>query len=212
MISGFNAYCLYLGVKKMHFNNSKFDASTLKKNPFKDKLLNNWNKERSSKDGALFQEINTKFNNTQTLVLLYASYYIKDKDFYVRHIIDERYETFKKNIYEIQNIDKIFTTDLKSVIIYSKENKLKIKDLFISTNSIPKIFKMKISYNSLVILEKVFNIIELNKDIKMNLIEERRWKDEICTLKQYTKIVDKHFKDVNWKELTKNYLTEMSCS
>ena len=208
MSTGFGAYCLYIAVKKIHFGNKKGNVVLYKKNSLKNKLIDNWNNKRRHKDGRFFQVIEEKYSSSKVLKLLFASYHLNDSNFYVRDILDDNYQIFKDNLYELKNIEEVFTTALESVIIDCIKEKKKIKNLLVSDNSIPEIFNLGLSFNVLVILNNLFNIIEINKDNKLNLLEEERWTSLKINIIKYDLLIEEIYKKYNWEIKLKKLLRE----
>ena len=205
-ITGFNAYVIYIAIKNIHFSNSKFDITKHKKIPFKDKLINNWNKTRRLKDGNKFYEIEKKFNTLNSLTFLYSSYYIHNSNFYIQEILEDNFNKVKKNLAELKNIKDIYTNDFYDVIIYCKENNLKAKDLFFNEGRIPPIFNLDISINSLIILNELFDIVKLNEKNKINDLEKERWLSFKIILNKYKLIINNFITQENWKKITNNII------
>jgi hypothetical protein len=195
-------------MKQVHFADNNFNVMQLKKTPFQEKLLNRWNEKRRFKDGAKFKDIEKQFTKRSSQALLYGSYIIKNKFFYIQEMFEDNFDTYKKNIAELRQIEQVFTTDLTNVIIHARENKISTKSLFVSENSIPQIFKMQLSFNSIVILNDVFNILELNKNIQINSLEEVRYKELKLNIKKYKMLIQNYLDKSNWKEITKDILTK----
>ena len=199
MSTGFGAYTLYIAIKKIHFGTIKGDTSLYNKNSLKNKFIDNWNKIRRNKDGILFQSVENKYKSSKVLKLLFASYYIKDSQFYIQDILEDNFQIFKDNLYELKNIEEVFTNELECVIIECKKNKKKIIDLLVAESSVPEIFNLDLSFNVLVILNNLFNIIELNKDNKLNLLEKERWKKLKRNLIKYDLLINKFITKKNWE-------------
>ena len=206
MRTGFTAYCAYIYTKKLLFN-PKCYTSGITTNTLKSKLLPRWNDTRSKGDGIFFQEVQERYPHYQSLVLMMSTYYIKDSDFYVRDILSDEFKLFKRNVFELKNIKEQYENDLFHVLSKCKDENIKPSDLFSSnTNNIPKIFTEKISFNSLIILQKVFSVVELNKDLEINTLQERSWDEIKLKIKGYVCVFDKYTNDHDWKNLTKKLL------
>ena len=205
--SGFRAYAVYLFVKNLHFKDNDFNVMKLTKTPMKDKLMDSWNKKRRLQDGIKFQAIEEKTNNIKSLALLYASYYVRNASgFYIQEMFEDNFKTYQNNVAELRSLENVFTNDLNSVIIYCRENKVKLKDLLVGSGSIPKIFKLDLSWNSLVILNDLFDIVELNTDIQVNILEKERWLNSKIKLKNYKPIIQDYLDKKDWKELAQEIL------
>jgi hypothetical protein len=204
--TGFKAYAVYLFVKNLHFKDNDFNVMRLKKTPMKDKLINSWNKKRRLQDGLKFQAIEEKSGNIKSLALLFASYYMVNNDFYIQQMFNDNFGTYQKNLAELRQLESVFTNDLKSVIIYCREEKLKVRDLLVGLGSIPKIFKMDLSWNTLVILNDLFGIVELNADLQVNSLEKERWLSSKIKLKNYKPIIQDYLNRNNWKEIAQEIL------
>ena len=201
MKTGFRAYAIYLFVKNLHFKDNNFNVMTLKKTPMKDKLLASWNNKRRKQDGIQFQAIEKECSNIKSLAILYSSYYVNNPNFYIREIFEDDFSIYKNNIAELKSLDNFFTNELNHVLMYVKENELKTKDLFVGSGSIPLIFKMNLSFNTLVIMNDLFNILEKNKDLEVNSLEKERWKSLLIRIKWYKPIIKDYLDKTNWKEL-----------
>lgn len=205
--TGFRAYAVYLFVKNLHFKDNDFNVMRLTKTPMRDKLLNSWNKKRRNQDGLKFQAIEERTKNIKSLALLYSSYIINNHgQFYIQEMFDDNFATYQRNMAELRQLEQIFTNDLNDVIIYCRENKVKVKDLLVGTSSIPKIFKMDLSWNSLVIFDELFNIVQLNEGLKVNTLEKERWLNSKLKLKWYRPIIEDYLNRHNWKEIAQNQL------
>ena len=142
--TGFKAFCVYCHIKHVHFSNSKHSITKVKGTPLKNKLIGTWNKTKYKVDGRLFLEVEKKYPHTQKMGLLYSSYYMNNSKFYIRDMIEEEYEQFRQNTYELKNIEQTFTNDLQNVIVSLQEDKCKFQDILTSSTSIPQIFKMNL--------------------------------------------------------------------
>ncbi len=203
-ITGINAYAVYLYIKNIHFKNNNHNIITMNMNKFKNKLLNKWNSDRRKVDGFKFKEIQTQYPKKNDLILLFSSYYIKNKNFYIQEIIEDEFNLYKKNVAELNNIEKVLTFDLKSVILLCRENKKSLKDIFIGETSIPKIFKLNLSFNSLIIFNNIFDLINKNKENNINSLEIRRWNDIKINIKKYELIIHQYINSQNWKTIINN--------
>jgi hypothetical protein len=204
--SGFRAYAIYLFMRNIHFKDNKFNVMKLTKTPMKDKLLTSWNKKRRLQDGLKFSAIEEKTNNIKSLALLYASYYMQTNDFYIQQIFEDNFRVYQKNVAELRQLENVFTNDLNCVIIYCKENKIKVKSLFVGKDSIPQIFKMDLSWNSLVILNDLFGIVKLNQDLQVNILENGRWLNSKLKLEWYKPIIQDYLNRTNWTEIAQDLL------
>jgi len=205
-LTGFRAYSCYLYVKNVHFANNNHDIMKLSKVPLRDKLIDSWNKKRRKKDGMKFLEIEEQFKTNASLALLYSSYYIKNGNFYIQDLFEDDFEVFKKNYAELKLIKNVLTNDLNDVIMYLKSENIKPINILTSETQIPKIFNMGLSFNSIVILNKLFNILELNKNLKINSLEMEAWKDVQLNLTWYEKIIQSYLQKHDWKSIVKELL------
>ena len=208
MATGFKAYAVYLFVKNLHFKDNEYNVMTLTKTPMKSKLMDSWNKKRRLKDGKKFQAIEEKTDNIQSLALLYASYIVNSPSmsFYIQDMFEDDFREYKNNLAELRQLESVFTNDLQDVIIYCKENKVRFRDVLVGKNSIPKIFKMDLSWNSLVVFDKLFDIVGQNEDLKVNILEKERWLNSKIKIKKYKPIIQDYLKRTNWNELAKNII------
>lgn len=206
MTTGFEAYCLYVFIKQIHFKDNTFNVMNLKKTPMGNKLIKSWNDNRRNKDGLSFQKIESKFNKIKPLARLYSSYYINNPNFYIQDLFDDEFHIYKNNMNELKMIKDVFTNDLLDIISHIKIENTTTKELFVSNSSIPQIFKMGLSFNSLVIMDDIFDIVKLNEKNKINTLEKERWKQLKLLLKWYKPIIQKYLNENNWKELTKQIL------
>jgi len=206
-VTGFKSYAVYLFIKNIHFANNSFNIMNHQNEiPMKDKLINSWNKKRVKRDGIKFLEIEKQFNTVEELTLLYSSYYIDNNNFYVNDIIEDEFNIYNKNKAELNNLEEHLTNDFKYVIIKCKENKISSSKLFIGKTSLPPIFKMNLSYNSLVILDDLFNIIKLNEKLKINNLEKMRWENVKLNMKGYKLIIQKFLDKKDWRKIVKNII------
>ncbi len=204
--TGFKAYACYLFIKNIHFKNNNYNIMNYNSIPMKDKLLNNWNKKRRKQDGIKFQEIEKEFSSIYSLALLFSSYYVKNSNFYIQDIFDDNFEIFKNNYAELKLIKNVLTNDLDCVIMYLNERQIKPINIFVSNTEIPKIFKMGLSFNSIVILNDLFSIIKKNKDLRINSLEKGGWDNVQLNLKWYKSVIQKFLDDYSWKEIVKEIL------
>jgi hypothetical protein len=205
--TGFKAYAVYLFVKNLHFKDNDFNVMYLRRTPMKSKLIDSWNKKRRNQDGLKFQAIEERQDNIKSLALLYASYYVKTDNFYIQQMFEDNFALYQRNIAELRQLDSVFTNDLKSVILYCRENKIKVRELLVGSGTIPKIFKLDLSWNTLVILNDLFGIIEKNENLQVNSLEEGRWQSSKIKLKWYKPIIQDYLKQHNWKKIAEEILT-----
>ena len=205
---GFNAYCVYLYIKNIHFKDNSYDIMSLREIPLKDKLLSSWNNKRRKKDGQKFKAIEEVCSDIKSLALLFSSYYVQDNNFYIQDIFEDDFEIYKKNVSELKLLKEVFINDLKEIITICKEDQIKPLDLLTSKTEIPRIFKIGISINSLVILNKLFKIVELNKNICINSLEKEKWKDITLNLRWYKEIIKSYIKQYDWKTIVKKVLNK----
>lgn len=206
--TGFTAYCCYLFIKNIHFKDNDVNIMNIHGIPMKDKLINSWNKKRRKQDGVKFREIENECKDIKSLAFLYSSYYIKNPNFYIQDIFEDTFDIFQKNSIEILYIDELFINDLKEVLNFCREEQLTPQKLFYAKTEIPKIFKLNISFNSLVILNEVFNVVEQNKDIKINPLEEGKWETLKISLVKYKLIIESQLDKYNWKQIIKEVINE----
>lgn len=196
-VSGYKAYWIYLAIKFQHFKG--YDITHVKNNK---KFLKKWNSERKDKDGFLFQKIQSKFNNTETLKLLFGTYYVSNISFYPSDILNDNFSVFLKNVKYLKNVEENFTNDLK---YYMMQNTL--RNLLVNKNSLPPLFKdyrnEKVSINFLTILNKLFNIEKLNKGNNINSLEKETYYETLNQLKMYELLISEFIDKHNWKEITK---------
>jgi hypothetical protein len=195
--SGYKAYSIYLMTKYTHFNSKNKD---MMKQTYSKKYLDKWNTERVNKDGFMFQEVHEKYNNIKALKILMASYYMYNPDFYIKEPIEDNYKVFKDNLIYLRDVENKFTKEFEYIIL---ESNGKIKDLLIGNGNIPKIFKMDISWNTLTIINKCFDIKKLNKGFQITSFERSKYNALIKRLTKYELIIDEFTKDINWKKLIK---------
>jgi len=201
--TGFKAYACYLYTKNIHFSDNKHNIMNLTKVPLKDKLMNSWNNKRRKTDGIKFREIEEECSNIKQLALLYSSYYVENPNFYIQEIFEDDFEKYKNNVIILKNLKECLTNDLRSVIMHIQNEEITAKSMFTSSTSIPQIFKMGYSINTLVIMEELFKLSNLNKDIKINSLEEEAWKNVLLNLKWYRPIIQTYLDKENWKEIAK---------
>ena len=206
MVTGFNVFCVYIFIKNLQFSDNKYNIMNFSEPPMKEKLLVTWNEKRRKKDGIQFKKIEQKFNSVKPIARLFSSYYIKNPNFYIQDLFDDEFLTYKTNMNELKMLKEVFTIDLKDVILYVHQEKIKTRDLFVSNNSIPKIFKMGLSFNSLVIMNDLFNIMDLNKDLQINTLERARWNQLSINLRWYKPVIQKYLDTQNWKKITQTIL------
>lgn len=192
-ISGYKAYSIYLTIKNIHFQNNDYDINNIS---YSKRYLNKWNTERKNTDGYLFQDIQKKYNDVYILKLLFATYYLNSKNFYLTDIFDDNFELFKDNIRYLRDIENNFTKDLRYIMI---DNSL--KNLLICDSGIPKIFKLDISWNFLVIINIIFDIKKLNKNSTFNSLERRKYDEIMIKIHKYSLIINKFIKLRNWKKI-----------
>lgn len=207
MKTGIKAYCVYIFVKNLHFKKNDFNVMNLKKTPMKDKLIKSWNEKRRKQDGLQFQAIEQECSNIQSLAILFSSYYVKNPEFYIREIFDDDFKIYKNNIAELNKLEEVFKNELNYVISYCRENSIKAKDIFIGQGSIPKIFKLDLSFNTIVIMNDIFNILEKNKDLQVNSLERARWASLQIRLKWYKPIIQAYLDKTNWKKISREMLS-----
>ncbi len=203
---GFTAYTTYVFIKNLHFKDNNFNIMNISGIPLHNKLLNSWNNKRRKKDGLKFKSIEEECSNIKQLALLYASYYVENPNFYIQDIFEDDFETYKNNKIILENLKECFTNDLKSVILTSKEEQISPKKLFIADNSLPRIFKMGYSINTLCIMDNLFKILELNKNVAINSLEEGGWENVKLSIKNYKPIIKSYLDKHNWKAITKEIL------
>jgi hypothetical protein len=206
MVTGFNAYRIYLNVKKVHFslkNKHNIMNGLIKK----EKFLNHWNKIRANLDGKLFQALEKQANDSNTLIRIYASYFLHDSNFYIKHIIDDKLKIFKKNENELENLKECVTNDFIKLIKICKDDNIKPKELF-RFITLPLIFKYKneISWNSIIVFDRVFDILNNVNESKLNEIDLNQWHQYKNILINYKSIIESIVSKTNWKEHIKNIL------
>lgn len=205
-ITGFRAYCVYLYIKKVHYANNSHNIMNLHDIPLANRLLGTWNKKRSGQDGMKFLEIEKQFQTNQDLALLYSSYYLNNPNFYIQELFEDDFDRFRKNKAELKLLKNVLTNDLECVIIHIKSNNVTPINIFTSESQIPQIFKMGLSWNSLVILNKLFNIVALNENIDINSLEMEAWKNVQISLKGYEQIIQSYLEKHDWKSIAKELL------
>ncbi len=202
--TGFNAYTNYIFIKQIHFKDNDFNiVCGLRLETLREKYLAKWNKSRRNKDGEIFQRIEEKYPSNYVQKLLFSTYYLDDKHFYIRSILEDDYKLFKESLYYLKNVEDNFTIALERVIINCIKEKIKIKDLLISEKYIPEIFNLDLTFNSLAILDSVFNFAKLNKNIELNLLEEETWNETLINLRKYRMIIDRFIKNIDWENKLK---------
>ena len=200
MSTGFNAYSIYCIIKNVHFGKGDFDATKNIKY-FKKKFLDKWNTKRSKEDGYHFLKIEKKYPNSFALKLLFSIYYVEDENFYIKDIETNNYKTFNKYVYELKNIKKILTQELECVIMKCKKDGIKFESLFQSKGNIPEIYNLGLSYNILVILNRVINITRPIKNL--NILEQEVYHSLVIKIKKYDLIIDRFIKNIDYKQLLK---------
>ena len=128
MITGFEAYYVYMVMKRLILSKSQYSPNTIFSNgTYKEKLKLSWNKKRADSDGYFFLQIEEKFQDKKDLFNLFLSYHVKNENFYVKHILDDNFETYYEFLYNMNNyeacmkMDYLFTCkdDIKK-LIYGK--------------------------------------------------------------------------------------------
>ena len=67
---------------------------------------------------------------------------------------------------------------------------------------------MDLSWNTLVILNDLFGIVELNADLQVNTLEKERWLSSKIKLKKYRPIIKDYLDRNNWKEIAQEILQD----
>ena len=206
MVTGFNAYRIYICIKKIHFNLDN-DYNIMRGIVKKDRFLKHWNKIRSKMDGGFFKSVEKDVPNWNTLIRLFATYYIRNPNFYIKDIVGTKLKVFKANESELENLKECVSNDLIKLIKICKDDNIKPKELF-NFISLPLIFKYtnEISWNSIIVFDSVFNINESVDEKKLNEIDLLKWLQYKTILINYRHIIKDFIIDVNWKEHIKNIL------
>ena len=118
-LTGFNSFWIYNAVKYVHFTSKR--VNVLDKLPKREVFLTKWNEEMiHRRESILFYKLDEKFkNHKDTLIRLYAYYYLKDNKFYITDIFNDNFETFDKMEYELDNIKDVIENDFIKVLIHS---------------------------------------------------------------------------------------------
>jgi len=205
--TGFKAYATYIFIKNLHFSNSTFDVMKLTGIPLEKKLIDSWNNKRRKKDGLKFKAIEDECSNIHVLALLYGSYYVKNPNFYIQDIFEDNFETYKKNLVVLKNIKEVLTNDIKCVIMNCKENQIRPKTLFVSSNnSLPKILKMGYGVNTLIVFDYLFDILKANENLVVNELEKEVLQNVRLNIRWMYPIVRSYIDKYDWKAITKEIL------
>lgn len=173
---GFNAYIFYIRTK-LFFNSKSYDILNHKIN--KERYIDKWNKVRAKKDGHYFQKIENYLPHQRLkYIQFFSSYYLKNPDFYVKEIVDDRFSHYKYHQYQMLHVKEGLKTDFKFILNFADKNKRPFKDIFRSKN-LPPAFKLfdqgKISIYSLIIFNEIFHLIEEVKHNKLNFLDKERY-------------------------------------
>jgi len=201
--TGFTQFWIYNVVKFIYFNSKKYDI-TKQKLPKRDSYLKTWNSDRKDKDGMMFYKLVEKIPKSKAAyVRLYSYYYLKNSKFYISEIYNDEFKLWKKNEYEIRNLDNVVSNDFIKIVQLSKEKNIKLKRYF-RDDKMPLVFKLydkgEISVHSLIIFNLVFSIFDnLNKDA-LNIVELTKIKKYDMIFNKYYPVVKNYFKETDWKE------------
>ena len=199
-VSGINAYIANIAIKHVYFKTLKMPSKQ-----FGRKYIKKWNESVRHRDGIFYYKINEKYPDIKVLKLLFAIYYLENSNYYVLNIIEDEFKLFDWYIRELKNIEDEFVTQTTGILLDCKKKRIKFKDLLVSKKGIPKIFKMNLSYNILVTYNRIFDIIGLNKENKLNVLEKEIWDDVKNKLIGYDRLISRHI-DYDWKKLFVNCL------
>lgn len=186
------------------------------KPPKKTVFLHKWNKDRHKRDGKLFHRIEAYLpQNRANYIRLYCYYYIQNPNFFVTEILDDNFRLYRKNEYELKNIEQTIKNDFMSMLARC-HRPMTLKKMILGDEDkteLPYMFYLyhqnKISIHTIIamLLAKPKLLPEFNER-KLNMVDEEK-------LKQFNKIFDKYlnvvynfFEDVNWNNFFKEILED----
>lgn len=211
---GFTAFWINRTLRDRHYKNGDFNiVSDLL--PNHSYYLDIWNRRVNDQEKMNYQKIEEFLPNKKSAYVRFFSYYWFDSKFYhTSKIISDKFRTFKKYEAELENIKDIVYNDFVYVMNYCESMDLTLKQVLISKNpeALPLIidlyFNKKISVNSFLVFNSVFNVlgrIDSDKLLPYNLKTFKRC--EIINNK-YKKIVYNYFTNFEWKDFLFNVVPD----